>query len=193
MMYAETQYLSWANRMFGTVTYNLARGGVRPLSLTQLRLGSTYDARAWDRLRERTAWYNGVRRQEVLPALGTTHALWLALATLVQPGDEVLVERPAYEPLWRVPQQMGANVLRFDRHAERGYALEPAIVAARLTSHTKLVIVSNSHNPSGVKTSDRDLTELAASCARVGATLLVDEIYAPFGSALRSDGVWGRS
>ena len=193
-MYTETHYLTWANRLFGSVQHNLARGGMRPVPLQELgeppRLD---DSCAWNRLRDRIARFNATTPAEVLPALGTTHALWLALSALVRPGDDVLVERPGYEPLWRIPQGLGANVIEFERSLADGFALRPERIASRLTRGTKVVVLTSPHNPSGVRTTDHALAEVARICDSVGARLLVDEIYAPFGSVLGEDGVWGQS
>jgi aspartate/methionine/tyrosine aminotransferase len=194
MMYQETQYLTWANRLFGSVKYNLARGGMRPVDLRDIGVPAPLDdSSSWERLRAHIARYNAIGVDEVLPTLGTTHALWLAFAALVRPGDDVLVERPGYEPLWRIPEGMGANIVRFDRRLEDGFAARADAIATRLTPRTRVVALTNSHNPSGVSTTDSELRELAKVCDGVGAQLLVDEIYMPFGSHLGSDGVWGRS
>jgi aspartate/methionine/tyrosine aminotransferase len=194
MMYQETQYLTWANRRFGSATHNLARGGMRPVDLRDIGLPpSLDDPRSWGKLRAHVARYNAIDVDEVLPALGVAHALWLAFAALLRPGDDVLVEQPGYEPLWRIPEGMGANIVRFDRRFEDGFAARADAIATRLTPRTRVVVLTNPHNPSGARTTDQELRELAKVCDEVGAQLLVDEVYAPFGSLLGSDGVWGRS
>lgn len=191
MTYAETEYLRWANRWMGTVEHDLAKGGVRSVSLAELGVPpSIDDPRGWAMLREHVAHYNALGTDEVLPTLGTTHALWLALAVLVGPGDEVLVEAPAYEPLWRIPQGLGARVVRFERSPHEGYVASAERVAERLTSRTRVVVMSSLHNPSGVRTPPEGLEALARRCESVGARLLVDEVYAPYGVPLGTDGVW---
>ncbi|GAB4568056.1 MAG: pyridoxal phosphate-dependent aminotransferase [Haliangiales bacterium] len=193
-MYAETRYLTWANRIFGTVTHNLARGGMSPVPLSELGAPPRLDdSSAWTRVRDHIARYNAVRAEETLPALGATHALWMTFAALVSPGDDVLVENPGYEPLWRIPEGMGANIRWFERTVDSGFALDVDAVARRLTPETKVVVVTHPHNPSGVGADPAALTALARRCGEVGATLLVDEIYAPFGAPLGSDGVWGQT
>jgi aspartate/methionine/tyrosine aminotransferase len=111
----------------------------------------------------------------------------------VQQGDDVLVERPGYEPLWRIPQGLEANVIEFERSLEDGFAIQPARIASHLTRRTKVVVLTNPHNPTGVRTTDHELAEVARICNSVGARLLVDEIFAPFGSVLGEDEVWGQS
>jgi aspartate/methionine/tyrosine aminotransferase len=193
-MYAETRYLTWANRTFGRVTHNLARGGMRPVPLRDLGTPPALDdPRAWELLRGHIARFNATTVAEVLPALGTTHALWLAVSALVRPGDDVLVEHPGYEPLWRIPEGLGANIMPLERSPEDGFVLRPERIASCLTSRTKLVVMTNPHNPSGVRATTYELAEIAKTCDSAGVPLLVDEIYAPFGSELGADGVWGQS
>ena len=67
---------------------------------------------------------------------------------LVKAGDEVLVERPGYDPL--MGRRSGsARVTRFERRYEDGCRLDPAAVERRLTPRTRLVVITNTHNPTG--------------------------------------------
>src|SRR3546814_7008928 len=76
-------------------------------------------------------------------------ANFLALATLITPGDEVLIEHPVYEPLLAAAGFLGARVKRFVRSPDEGFRLDPDAVAQALTPATRLVIITNLHNPSG--------------------------------------------
>lgn len=190
-MYAPVEYLAWANATFGTVRYNLAKAGVAAPSADVLGPPPRFIERsAWIALREAVATYNEVRGGEVLPALGTSHALWLALAALLRPGDEVLVESPAYEPLWRVPEGLGAVVRRFERRAEDSFALPVGDVVRQVGPRTKAVVLSSPHNPSGVRDAPDDLARLAGQCG--DAVVVVDEIFGPVGHVV-DRGVWGGS
>jgi len=113
----------------------------------------------------------------VATATGASGANFLAFAALVGPGDEVLVERPGYDPLVGAPRLLGARVTRFDRWFEDGYRLDPAAVEQALSPRTRLVVVTNLHNPSGVVAAAADLAAVGEVAARVGARVLVDEVY----------------
>jgi aspartate/methionine/tyrosine aminotransferase len=101
----------------------------------------------------------------------------LVMAALVESGDEVLIERPTYEPLLALAEHLGANVHRFDRRADESFALDPAEVTRALTSRTKLIVVTNLHNPSGSRAAESTLREIGMIAQEVGATVLVDEVY----------------
>ena len=101
----------------------------------------------------------------------------LAMAAILEPGDEVLIERPAYEPLLAVAAYLGAEVKRFDRRFEDGFALDPEHVSRNISPRTRLVVITNLHNPSGAL-ADADTVSRIGEVARgVGARVLVDEVY----------------
>jgi aspartate/methionine/tyrosine aminotransferase len=96
---------------------------------------------------------------------------------LLQPGDDVLVERPGYDPLLGAARLLGARTLRFERLFEQQYAVDPDRVRAALTSKTRLIIVTSPHNPSGAITDKTALIEIGRIAESVGAYVLVDEVY----------------
>lgn len=119
----------------------------------------------------------GVSPGMVVTAQGTSGANFLVFAALVKAGDDVLVERPGYDPLMGPPMLLGARVTRFDRRFEDGYRLDPEAVRAAITDRTRLVVVTNAHNPTGAVASERDLDEVGRIAERHGARVLVDEVY----------------
>jgi aspartate/methionine/tyrosine aminotransferase len=190
-VYAAPEYLLWARRTYGQVPFDLATSGTRPVSHAELGRPESLDDPCGDmHLRAAIASYNDAHVDEVIPTLGTTHAVWLAYTALLSPGDEVLVEQPSYEPLWNLVHAVGASLARFERPAETGYVLDPDRVAAAFTPRTRLVVVSNLHNPSGVRATDDALRAIAQFAEARGAYLLVDEVYAPFDQLVEKDAVW---
>ncbi|MBV9949172.1 MAG: pyridoxal phosphate-dependent aminotransferase [Myxococcales bacterium] len=192
-MFPPTRYLQWAYRLFGNVRYDLATSGVATVPAEELGgppLAALDDPAGHARAREAIARYNDVGPDQVIAALGTTHAIWLAYVALTSPGDDILVEDPAYEPLVRIAEGIGARVSRFVREPDRGFALDPDRIGASLSPRTKLVVISNLHNPSGVRAPDDALREAARVAASRGAHLLVDEVYAPFDELVDDRGVF---
>jgi aspartate/methionine/tyrosine aminotransferase len=104
-------------------------------------------------------------------------ANFLALAALVSPGDHVVIERPTYEPLLLAASHLGARVTRVDRRAAHGFAIDPDAVAAAITPKTRVVVMANLHNPSSQQTPNAVLARIGDAGARVGARVLVDEVY----------------
>jgi aspartate/methionine/tyrosine aminotransferase len=108
---------------------------------------------------------------------GATLGNHVTMAALLAPGDEVLVEQPVYEPLALVPGHLQARVVALPRPAEAGWALSIDDVRARVSSRTRLVVLSNLHNPTGALLDDETLDALAALADAHGFHVLVDEVY----------------
>ncbi len=99
------------------------------------------------------------------------------MATLINPGDEVLIEHPTYELLIAAASYLGADLKTFARKEENGYALDPAEVRRVISPRTKLIVLTNLHNPTSVLTPDSVLREVGDLARSVGAHVLVDEVY----------------
>lgn len=119
----------------------------------------------------------GVHPDMVSTAQGTSGANFLVFAALVKAGDDVLVERPGYDPLMGPPALLGASITRFDRCFDDGYRLDPEAVRAAITPRTRLIVVTNPHNPTGVVASEAAMDEVGGIAERHGARVLVDEVY----------------
>jgi aspartate/methionine/tyrosine aminotransferase len=175
-------YMTWAKR-HARPTWNLAGSNLLACTLDDLpgarealQLNGDNDE-GYAPLVDAIARRYGVAREMVATAPGTSGANFLVFVALVRPGDDVLVERPGYDPLMGAAAALGARVTRFDRRFEDGYRLDPDAVRRALTPRTRLVVVTNLHNPSGVLAADEDLDEIGRIAARVGALVLVDEVY----------------
>jgi aspartate/methionine/tyrosine aminotransferase len=113
----------------------------------------------------------------VMPGGGTSFTNHLALAAVLSPGDDVLLEDPTYPLILDTLAYLGARVRRFSRPPEHGWQPVPAEIEAAITPRTRLVILTNLHNPSGALVTDATIARIAAACAQAGALLLVDEVY----------------
>lgn len=125
----------------------------------------------------------GLEADCVTPTLGASGAITQVLATLTRPGDHVIVERPTYEPLHRIPEMLGLQVSRLERKFEEQWEPLPDLLARLLTPKTRAVILTSLHNPSGVAIGAETLEAIGEMAARVGARVLVDEVYLDFAFA----------
>jgi len=99
------------------------------------------------------------------------------MAAVLEPGDEVLIEHPTYELLLNVAEYLGAKVLRFERRFDNAFRVEPTEIARVVTRQTRLIVLTNLHNPSGVLIDQSTLREIGEIARSVGARVLVDEVY----------------
>jgi len=173
--------MHWAKTQ-SRARFNLATSGVGSFPLAELPCLSALEINGdstygYAPLQQAIARKCGVDPDCVVAAAGTSMANHLAMAALIDPGDEVLIEHPAYELLVSAALYLGASVKRFSRAEESGYALDPAAIRDAMTSRTKLIVVTNLHNPSSVLTPDAVLREIGDLARGAGAHVLVDEVY----------------
>jgi len=114
-----SSYMNWAKTR-STAKFNLATSGLGNLKLRELRvslddLEITDGGYGYQPLIQSIAARYRVDRDAVVTAAGTTFANHLALAALIEPGDEILFEHPAYEPMLAAALYLGAKVKRFAR------------------------------------------------------------------------------
>jgi aspartate/methionine/tyrosine aminotransferase len=178
----ESVYLEWA-KLSSAAKYNLATSGIvgyplseLPISIRDLEINGP-TMYGYTPLQERLARKCGVNADCIVAANGTAMANHLAMAALVSAGDDVLIERPTYGPLLEVASYLGARILRFDRPAANGFAINPDDVKRRMTPGTRLIVMTNLHNPSGAYTDGETLMRIGEIATEVGARVLVDEVY----------------
>jgi aspartate/methionine/tyrosine aminotransferase len=123
-------------------------------------------------LRAAIARKAGVTPNRVVMADGTSMANMLAMAGLIAPGDEVLIEHPVYEPLVAAARFLGAEIRHFSRTGP-DFALDPQAVKAALTERTTLIVLTNLHNPTGNLADAETLKAIGA----LGVRVLIDEVY----------------
>jgi aspartate/methionine/tyrosine aminotransferase len=181
-MSKQSQYMQWA-KTYQQAKYNLALSGVigyplaeLPVTIEELEINGA-NSYGYPPLLEALAAKFDVGPECVVHSAGTSMANHLAMATLLEHGDEVLVEHPAYDPLLEVPRYLGASIKRFHRRFEDGFRLEVEELERQLTSQTRLIVLTNFHNPSGVLTDNQTLKRVGELARKVGARVLIDEVY----------------
>jgi aspartate/methionine/tyrosine aminotransferase len=176
-----SSYMNWA-KTSSQAKYNLATSGLDNLSLTDLKvslddLEITDGGYGYAPLKQALSRRYQVEIDSIVTAAGTSFANHLALAALVEPGDEVLIEQPVYEPVLAVVRYLGAEVKRFRRTFAEGFRIQPEEVERHMSPHTRLIVVTNLHNPSGVLTDQTTMKQLGDIARSVNARVLVDEVY----------------
>ena len=178
---------TWENR----VRFNLSESGVHPFTIQELlglagantlplldvRLGYS-QSNGTDLLRQRiAAMYPGASPEHVLVTSGSSEANYVACWRLLAPGDQVAVMLPNYMQTHGLAQNFGALVRPFHLHQERGWEPVPEEVRAAIAPGTKLVVVTNPHNPTGHVLSEGSRILILERAREVGAWLLADEVY----------------
>jgi len=114
--------------------------------------------------------------QQVTVTSGATEALFVAIQTLVRPGDEVIVFDPAYDSYQPAVDLAGGKTVHIQLQAPH-FAIDWAAVERRISPQTRLIIVNSPHNPTGAVFTDADWQALSALVQRHGLWCISDEVY----------------
>jgi aspartate/methionine/tyrosine aminotransferase len=124
------------------------------------------------------ALYPNARPESVLVTVGAAQANSMVTATLLHPGDEVVVVSPGYRQIWGLARNMGCIVRELQLRPERDWRPDLDELDALVTPSTRMVSVVNPNNPTGVAFTEQEMARVVAACERVGAWLHADEVYA---------------
>lgn len=115
---------------------------------------------------------------DVLITAGAAEANYLAFMQLVEPGDEIVTELPGWPQTEVLAKARGANVKLVTRDEGDGWALPMDQLAGLVTDKTRLIFLTNPNNPTGKLLTPDELHEIAQIADKVGAWLIIDEVYA---------------
>jgi aspartate/methionine/tyrosine aminotransferase len=175
-------YMEWAKKR-PSPTFDLAGSNVLACSVDDLEGArealsfAGHNDNGYAPLVDAIAARYGVDAACITTATGTSGANFQVYAALLEPDDDLLVERPGYDPLLASGRLLGANVVRFERRFEDGYALDPGRVARAITPRTRLIVITVPHNPTGAMADRTAIEEIGRQASAVGAHVLVDEVY----------------
>jgi hypothetical protein len=182
-MNTQSTYMHWAKTR-ARVKYDLALSGILNLPFADLDAkiedidlngDNSYGYRP---LVDALAAHAKVSPESVVTISGgTSMANHLAMAAAIDHGDEVLIEQPTYEPLLALAQYFGAQIKRFARKASDNYRVDLDDLRANATSTTRLIVLTNLHNPSSAQVDEETLRQIGDIAGEVGARVLVDEVY----------------
>ena len=183
----ERMMSKWEN----VVDVNLSESGVHPMTLGELlEMGGLDHTAVTDvlinypqangtvELRETiAAMYPGATADNVLVTVGAAEANFLAMTTLLEPGDEAVIMLPNYMQVWGIAKNHGVRVRECHLSEERGWAPDLAELESVATPATKLIAVCNPNNPTGRIMTRSEMDAVVAVAERTGAWLLSDEVY----------------
>jgi aspartate/methionine/tyrosine aminotransferase len=115
--------------------------------------------------------------RELIATAGGQEALYLSLLSVLNPGDEVLVPDPGYQPFTLLVRLAGGLPVPIPLKAGDNFAYDLAAARKALSARTKALIVNSPHNPTGAVLSDDQHRELARFAAENNLLVISDEAY----------------
>lgn len=185
MSFREVKFplVDWLDENLPRTRYNLASSGLESPDLEEFGIETDLSklTSREDKFEEELSRVYGPPPSEFLPCAGATFAIFLAISSLVKSGDRVLIPMPNYPAEYCVPKTLGARVQEFKLdYEEKKFHLDPDDFAGEITRETKMVILTNSNNPTGLKIERKSLEKIAAAAEKSGSFLFVDETFREF-------------
>jgi aspartate aminotransferase len=115
--------------------------------------------------------------EEVLVTNGAKQAIYEAFATLLDPGDEVLLPTPCWSTYAEAAKLAGARVVWVPTSEASGFHLEANRVAQAIGPATRLLVLVSPSNPTGAVLSEEELAAIGRVVADAGLWVLTDEMY----------------
>jgi len=127
--------------------------------------------------REIAGLYDNASPDDILVA-APEEAIFIAMNTLLGPGDHVIVVSPAYQSLYEVATALGCRVSRWpvELHGD-AWGLDPDRLGDLCRPDTRLMVVNFPHNPTGYLPSREVLDHIVAQAAKRGIPVFSDEMY----------------
>src|SRR5262245_49647578 len=182
----ERMQSTWEN----VVEMDMSESGVRPVTLRELgEMGLDLDSilsmplgysqsNGTVALRESlAAQYPGATPDHIEVTNGTSEANYVLALSLLRPGDEVAFEVPNYMQYLGLPSSLGAKVNRFQLRIENNWEPDWDEFERAVTPRTRMIYISNPHNPTGSVLSEESMRRMVARCEQTGTYLLADEVY----------------
>lgn len=160
---------------------------IREAGIESLESGKTYYTSNAGTLELRREISNYMNRRfdlhydpakEVVVTVGGSEAIDVAMRTLLQPGDEVIIPTPCfvcYEPLCKMT---GAIPVIVETRNEDRFKLTPELLESAITEKTKMLVLAYPNNPTGAIMDAEDLEKIAKILREKQIIVLSDEIYA---------------
>lgn len=115
--------------------------------------------------------------KEIIVTAGGAEAINVTLLSLINPDDEVIIFTPAFMNYKNVINMAGGKVIAIPLKKENGFQIDIDDVKAKITSRTKMVIINNPCNPTGIVFKEEILQELAQIVVENNLVAVSDEMY----------------
>ena len=188
-------YMTWAKAHYFDTEFSLVPSGMAWPTCEDLQVPDVppFDevpASGPGSLQEHVATTYDVPIDDVLCSGGSALTNQHVFAALLEAGDEVLIESPAYELFGCLASTLGVTAKCFHRRPENDFDLDIADIEAALDPKTKLIVFTTVHNPTGRLADAAVLRGIGELCERRGIWALASEVYLDFvtGTTVAADG-----
>jgi aspartate/methionine/tyrosine aminotransferase len=183
MKFRSFELMDWVAEHHHNVKYDLGSSGISAVKLSELKvnlhdidLGDTYVG-GRPELRKTVAELYNKKEDNVIITDGASEANFLVFTTLLNAGDEAIIENPTYASMLEIPRGLGAKIKRIQRDRNNNFDIDLARLEDIASKKTKLIVLTNLNNPTSAILSGKKLAAINSLARDCGALVMVDEIY----------------
>lgn len=114
---------------------------------------------------------------QIVVASGAKHSVYIALAAITNPGDEIIIPAPFWVSYYEMVKMTGGIPVIVTAGEESGFKVTASQIEAAITDKTKCLMLNNPSNPTGMIYSKDELKSIAEVCVKHDLYILADEIY----------------
>lgn len=169
---------------YGTIQFNLAESSMRDINLSDVNVDLSNlvlfygEHKGIPKLREAIKEDSTIlTANDVLVTSGAATALFIVATTLLNPSDHLVVIRPNYGTNIETPRAINCAISIIDLKFEEGFEMDVSKISEAIRPNTKLISITNPHNPSGKLYSEQTIRQLVELAEKSNCRLLVDETY----------------
>lgn len=114
---------------------------------------------------------------QIVVASGAKHSVYIALAAITNPGDEIIIPAPFWVSYYEMVRMVGGTPVIIEAGEEQNFKITAQQLEAAITEKTKCLMLNNPSNPTGMIYSADELRAIADVCVKHDLYILADEIY----------------
>ena len=118
--------------------------------------------------------------EEIIVTPGSQQALYLVLASILDPMDEVLVPNPSYTVYSPIINYLKGKPVPYDLDRDNGFHVDLDAIMEKVTDKTKALLLCSPNNPTGTVLNDKDLAMVSKVAEENDLLIISDEIYSEF-------------
>ncbi len=117
---------------------------------------------------------------QVRGTVGALHGMYLALAAIIDPGDEVIIHEPYFSPYKQQVELVGGVPVFIPTFEKDGFQIDVEVLKSAITEKTRAIIINSPNNPTGAVFSPETFEKIAAVAIDHDLLVLSDEVYEAF-------------
>lgn len=117
---------------------------------------------------------------QIRGTVGALHGMYLALAAIIDPGDEVIIHEPYFSPYKQQVELVGGVPVFIPTFEKDGFQIDVEVLKAAITEKTRAIIINSPNNPTGAVFSPETFEKIAAVAIDHDLLILSDEVYEAF-------------